>query len=162
MSEKVLGKSYSNIQGDLGSVRAAVGPSSWPFQWRNWPISGRDWNLTDDQLNLISNACNSATDASAPYVSGDVGGVWFYSRIRDTGYYHLMTPNSPTCRSASWGDGLLTTWPASSLHPGGANVVYLDGSVRFVSHDIELRIWRAQGTPMGNDYAGSAESVTNL
>jgi prepilin-type N-terminal cleavage/methylation domain-containing protein/prepilin-type processing-associated H-X9-DG protein len=151
MSEKVIGRSYSNVRGDLGEVRAAVGPGNLP-----WATD----NMTDAQLNSVSDACKNATNATAPYIGGDVGGVWFYSRIRDTGYYHLMTPNSPTCRSASRGDGLLTTWPASSLHAGGgANVLYLDGTVRFITKDIDTKIWRGMGTIDAGDDAGDNEGT---
>jgi prepilin-type N-terminal cleavage/methylation domain-containing protein/prepilin-type processing-associated H-X9-DG protein len=154
MSEKVLGQSYSNVKGDLGNLRNTVGPGTWPW-------TGGSHNLSHDQLDQLANACRDATNANAPYVSGDIGGVWFYSRIRDTGYYHLMTPNSPTCRTPTR-DGLLATWPASSLHPGGVNVLYLDGSVRFIGSNVEIRMWRAQGTIDAGDFAGSAENQANL
>jgi prepilin-type processing-associated H-X9-DG protein len=115
--------------------------------------------MTDEQLDSVSSSCKSATTA---FVDNAHGGVWFYARIRDTGYYHLMTPNSPTCRNASRGDGLLATWPASSLHPGGANTLYFDGSVRFVGANVNERIWRAQGTHNGADDAGTFATTTNL
>jgi prepilin-type processing-associated H-X9-DG protein len=40
---------------------------------------------------------------------------------------------------------------ARSRHPGGVNVVYGDGSLRFITDDIALDIWRAMGTMNGSE-----------
>jgi prepilin-type N-terminal cleavage/methylation domain-containing protein/prepilin-type processing-associated H-X9-DG protein len=144
MSERAIGYSFSGVQGELTQVHEAVGPSGFP-----WATN----NISEDNLALVRNACRSAsTPFAASYDSS--GGVWFYSRIRDTGYYHLMPPNSSTCKSASRPGGLLTTWPATSFHPGGVNVLYLDGSVRFVSSSVDALAWEAQGTPKRGDDPG--------
>jgi prepilin-type processing-associated H-X9-DG protein len=42
-----------------------------------------------------------------------------------------------------------------SQHPGGVHVALADGSVRFVSENIDLNVWsylgsRADGTPVGD------------
>ncbi len=73
-------------------------------------------------------------------------------------YNHLMGPNSRACYfplgGAGWwdkvhewdGDGGGT---ASSVHPGGVNVLLGDGSVRFVSENIDQVVWWYLGA--GND-----------
>ncbi len=43
---------------------------------------------------------------------------------------------------------------ARSFHPGGVNVLLMDGSVRFVSNQISLPIWRALGTRDGGEPGG--------
>lgn len=39
----------------------------------------------------------------------------------------------------------------SSLHPGGLNFVYADGSVRFINDSIAIGVYRAQGTIKGGE-----------
>jgi prepilin-type N-terminal cleavage/methylation domain-containing protein/prepilin-type processing-associated H-X9-DG protein len=40
---------------------------------------------------------------------------------------------------------------ARSRHPGGVNVVFADSSLRFVTNDIALDLWRAMGTMNGGE-----------
>ena len=47
-------------------------------------------------------------------------------------FYTLLPPNSPSCSSSAH-NGLIT---ASSHHPGGVNVAFMDRAVRFVSDGI--------------------------
>lgn len=42
-----------------------------------------------------------------------------------------------------------------SYHPGGVNVLLMDGSVRFVRSTISLTTWRALGTPAGGEVIGN-------
>jgi prepilin-type processing-associated H-X9-DG protein len=53
--------------------------------------------------------------------------------------------NLPCRKSTSpgWND---TTAAARSLHPGGVNILLADGSVRFISENIDVKIWRAFAT----------------
>ena len=51
-------------------------------------------------------------------------------------------PTKPPCANAG-----TANISARSLHPGGVNAVYCDGSVRFVSDNIdEVNVWRPTGT----------------
>ncbi len=73
-----------------------------------------------------------------------------YWTLQDTGrggpYYHVMTPNQPAC-AVSAGFGNVDSFiGASSFHPGGVNVLLLDGSVRFVKSSVGLTTWNALGT----------------
>ncbi|MGC8640736.1 MAG: H-X9-DG-CTERM domain-containing protein [Isosphaeraceae bacterium] len=36
---------------------------------------------------------------------------------------------------------------ASSNHPGGVNVLFMDGSVRFVQNSVNYLVWYAIATP---------------
>ncbi len=71
-------------------------------------------------------------------------------------YNHLLLPNEPACYNGPEDfqmEALLYLVPPSSLHDGGVNVLFLDGSVRFVSEGLDESVWRALGTING------AESV---
>ncbi len=48
--------------------------------------------------------------------------------------------------------GFLT---ARSYHPAGVNVLFCDGSVRFVGDDVSLAVWQAAATRAGDEMAGS-------
>lgn len=56
--------------------------------------------------------------------------------------------------------GILVAWllpavqAARSRHPGGVNVLVSDGSVNFISENIDLLTWRALGTRNGSEVSG--------
>jgi prepilin-type processing-associated H-X9-DG protein len=46
----------------------------------------------------------------------------------------------------------------ASYHPGGVNLLFLDGSVHFVKETINRTTWRALGTRSGGEVV-SADSL---
>jgi prepilin-type processing-associated H-X9-DG protein len=66
-------------------------------------------------------------------------------------YQHISPPNS---RSCGWLPSLRATMIASSRHTSGVNVLFGDGSVRFVSNSIALPTWRALGSRDGGEVVG--------
>lgn len=71
-----------------------------------------------------------------------------------TYYNHLLLPNERACYNGpeDWEmTHLLYLVPPSSLHPGGVNVLFLDGSVRFIAENLDETVWRALGTINGNE-----------
>jgi len=44
---------------------------------------------------------------------------------------------------------------ASSLHPGGVNALFADGSVRFIKNSISPVTWTALGTIAGREVISS-------
>jgi prepilin-type N-terminal cleavage/methylation domain-containing protein/prepilin-type processing-associated H-X9-DG protein len=89
-------------------------------------------------------------------------GAQHYANIEHTMYNHIFSPNSRIfdCNSGqsfhdSPNEVSITT--ARSYHPGGVNVLFSDGSVRFVKDAVNVGVWRALGTRAGNE-AVSADS----
>jgi prepilin-type processing-associated H-X9-DG protein len=110
-----------------------------------------------------------------------------HSRWTNAGVYHsgetgAYTPNKLTVtklppgtvlsfpQSAIVGDGwtgnendggangvTFAAFPARSYHPGGVNVLFADGSVKFVKDSVNGTTWQALHTPMGGEVV-SADS----
>ncbi len=47
--------------------------------------------------------------------------------------------------------------PPSSAHPGGVNVAFGDGSVRFLKDSVSLPIWRALSTRNGGEVLSGSD-----
>ncbi len=103
---------------------------------------------TPDESLQICRAVDTA-DLSKQGVS-DVGAPWLQSYHSTTQYFHVHPPNE---RSCMYPPGRIAT-TAASHHVGGVHVTLCDGSVRFVSENIDLGIWRAVGTRNGKEVVG--------
>ncbi|GIW78762.1 MAG: prepilin-type N-terminal cleavage/methylation domain-containing protein [Gemmatales bacterium] len=84
------------------------------------------------------------------------GGSWRYrgypwreGSIWRNGYNHLLPPNA-TCWRVN-NDWWQLVTPATSYHPGGVNVAFADGSVRFVSQTVDPNVWTAAGSRNGGE-----------
>ena len=65
-------------------------------------------------------------------------------------YSHTQTPNRTSCVYHDInqdGRGTITMLSASSNHPGGVNVLFMDGSVRFIKSSVNYMTWYAIATP---------------
>jgi prepilin-type processing-associated H-X9-DG protein len=78
-------------------------------------------------------------------------------------YSHINPPNTRACVYANenqaysqnvlWSLG--TMIGASSNHPGGVNVGFLDGSVRFIKNSVSLATWGSIATKAGGEVISS-------
>jgi len=69
-------------------------------------------------------------------------------------YSHTQTPNRRACHytdAAPDDRATITAVGASSLHPGGVNVAFADGTVRWVKTNVNWTTWQALGTPNGGE-----------
>jgi prepilin-type N-terminal cleavage/methylation domain-containing protein/prepilin-type processing-associated H-X9-DG protein len=112
-----------------------------------------NWDLVMVQLqNLpINDALCSSLGASA---SAFRCARWVDGFVLYSAYYHWQPPNSavPDCGVTS---PIRALWIAArSHHPGGVNVAFVDGSVRFVSETLDVEIWRALGSRNGREVVG--------
>jgi prepilin-type N-terminal cleavage/methylation domain-containing protein/prepilin-type processing-associated H-X9-DG protein len=88
------------------------------------------------------------------------GERWIYHDAgRGGSYHHIQTPNQKSCGYNNGGaatiDNITT---ASSNHPGGVNVVFWDGTVRFVKDSVNYQTWFAIGTK-GNGEVVSSDAL---
>jgi prepilin-type N-terminal cleavage/methylation domain-containing protein/prepilin-type processing-associated H-X9-DG protein len=103
-------------------------------------------------------ACKGLSGGTAPTTDGIFGTQWLPSiefATANNAYTHVMTPNSLSCTGApdsaqvisnpAWG-GIGAAITATSNHPGGVNVAFCDGSVKFIKDSIDLPTWWALGT----------------
>jgi prepilin-type N-terminal cleavage/methylation domain-containing protein/prepilin-type processing-associated H-X9-DG protein len=99
-------------------------------------------------------------------VFGYKGEYWHLMDPGRGGWYcHTMPPNTKACRC--WGNGqyslpydgdMESMIGASSSHPGGINVLFMDGSVRFIKNSVNYQTWIAIGST-GQGETVSADSL---
>ncbi len=94
----------------------------------------------NDQLFPPSDCENRATKAWAYR-----GLEWYRALMVATYYNHTLPPNAPfrDCIASNLYQG---HFAARSYHIGGVNCVLADGSIRFVSNNVDTNVWRAVGT----------------
>lgn len=74
---------------------------------------------------------------------------------------HILPPNSHSCFNGPPPIGLdfqqfeFGQPSATSLHRGGVNALLCDGSVRFISQNIDRLVWRAAGSRNGAEVTGA-------
>jgi prepilin-type processing-associated H-X9-DG protein len=114
---------------------------------RDWILS---WPGYDPSVVSVDAWCQYCAGLSysnsLPAVRYDGGRSWMLGTIEYTGFTTAITPNSeiPDCGGET-NDGV-GVFAARSYHPGTVHVSMADGSVRSVSNQIDLRVWRALGT----------------
>ena len=83
---------------------------------------------------------------------------WAYGGLGLTSFNTIVPPNSTQypwggCRLDQVGGGF--AWGpysnATSNHPGGCNVLFGDGSVKFIKGSIDIKIWWGLGTRNGGE-----------
>jgi prepilin-type N-terminal cleavage/methylation domain-containing protein/prepilin-type processing-associated H-X9-DG protein len=80
-------------------------------------------------------------------------GQEYYRNLPQTGYYnHTLTPNSTWWDCGINGGTFAQSHNAArSYHPGGVNVAFADGSVKFIKSTINIVPWRGLGTRAGGE-----------
>jgi prepilin-type N-terminal cleavage/methylation domain-containing protein/prepilin-type processing-associated H-X9-DG protein len=163
-SEALVGDSNgSEFAGNTGN----------PSRYRGNYITGDVSNETGKNLlNIESNpqaafatlqACMAAFKTSNAAIQDDRGFRWCMGTTGWTMFNTVQVPNDSQypmggCRSGGTpgqfpNDGF--SYGASSAHPGGANVLFGDGSVRFVKSSISYQTWWALGTRNGGEVVSS-------
>ena len=118
--------------------------------------------LTGLQTCVTKFASEPATSSSA--ITDYKGYRWAMGALSFGSFNMAQTPNDPQfpvggCRSGGsgnegWMDGAWSVG-AASAHPGGGNILFGDGSVKFVKSTISRKTWWALGTKSGNEVVSS-------
>ncbi len=157
-SELLLGASTSDPQPLISSNTAKRGVYLPGALNPNYQTGNQALAITNIQI------CNSQPGTTAGNTSWLLGFSWamgypWHGAVNR--YDHYNTPNKYTCivaaettGSGEWGGaaGLVT---ATSNHPGGVNVCFTDGSVRFVKDSVQPQTWWAIGTRNGGETVSS-------
>ena len=95
--------------------------------------------------------CNATnvTDLSRQGYS-NVGGPWLQQYHSTNQYNHILPPNGLSCM---FPPGRIAT-TANSQHTGGIQLVLCDGSVRFISENLDVDLWRNMGSIDGGEVLG--------
>lgn len=105
--------------------------------------------------------CNQAAIWNYGYPRGF---GWASGEFRCALYNHKRPPNAniPDCVGVEMGGDVSTRFTpygwrtARSLHPGGVNACFADGSTRFLSDDIDGNLWAAMATIAGGEIAAES------
>jgi len=141
------------LNGYVGNTYPGNRPNSLRVSYQTGFTVNWDSGNATEALNFVM-LCRSLPATTAPTNptqwsgacwSGDHAGTLHFNA-----YNHNNTPNGLSCVSGnSWGGppgGLNDAITAGSLHPGGVNVCFTDGSVKFIKDSISIPTWWAIGT----------------
>ncbi len=149
-SEQTLGMGYSGGGGN--ATTPTVLPTSAP------PINPQQQILAitggqNDSGTGIDTSPAACVVGATGFWRGTRGGKWLNGHYGDTIYNHSLAPNAKTfdCVNSSNNAGLTA---ARSRHTGGVMTLLCDGSVRFVSDNIDMTTWRALASRGGGEVLG--------
>jgi prepilin-type N-terminal cleavage/methylation domain-containing protein/prepilin-type processing-associated H-X9-DG protein len=110
-----------------------------------------------DRCALIATKNNQTLEKGAAG-AGEVGrwvwrGHWTNDgRIASTGFLTVISPNGPTCSTGGMNGNGASVYTAQSYHTGGVNAVFFDGTVRFISDNIDnANLSNPDGTAVSKD-----------
>jgi prepilin-type processing-associated H-X9-DG protein len=115
----------------------------------------QDTQNAQEALQFVK-TCQSlpGTQSADIYSTQRLGFLWDAAAVNaneaNTGYFHFNTPNKLSCTAANTQYPWVGDWheaiTATSNHPGGVNVCFGDGSVKFIKDSISIPTWWAIGS----------------
>ena len=123
-----------------------------------WPAPNGPYATVPQVLQQVASNC---TTLGPP--TWDQKGMAWVDNLAGVGggYSHLLAPNKPACFYPQYskakydepapGNDDVTMINAQSNHPGGVNVCFLDGSVKFIKDTVSLATWGAIATKAGGE-----------
>ena len=112
---------------------------------------------------LFVQGCQSIPSTQAALYSTTIGSMLlpgYPMHIGLTSYVHWTPPNTPPCNNPADPTWLSYVGPygsptANSMHPGGVNVCFSDGSVHFIKSSVSPQTWWGLGTRSGGEVLSS-------
>ena len=107
--------------------------------------------------------CTQMNMSTAMPLTSWMGATWLIGDMSCSTYNHVSTPNTRTCAAMN-GMGMMGSManmavelPPSSYHPGGVNLLFGDGSVKFIKDSVALFVWRALSTRNGGEVISGSD-----
>jgi prepilin-type processing-associated H-X9-DG protein len=140
MSERIKGKGSNNRS--AGYVPGKPSPS-----FIDIPGVAND-GKTDASPQAFYNACKAITNPQSRQLDSQdsSGAKWDVGYAADTRYVHVLPPNFTQCTGDDDDAGRQVGYGASSHHPSGVNVLFCDGSVKFIKDSVNVTAWWALGS----------------
>ncbi len=168
ISEKMMGTSDFGNSSGTSLIRASMGQLAMPGMFATSITINVDQGAAGYPLaQQFYQACNAipGTQTLSTYSGWWDGACWDGSHggtLNFNSYDHWNTPNKFSCLAAN-SYGSIQNSPgsvndaitATSFHPGGVNVAFCDGSVRFVKDSVGAQVWWAIGTRNGGETVSS-------
>ena len=159
-SERLLGLADTTglTQNSANGKRGIYQPGA-----AEWRIPGQSDFGTGDAAKATAwlALCKSVpgnTPTGLSYLSGAHWSLSYPWHSVNGSYNHFNTPNGTTCTTTNsespWGGGAAII-PPTSNHPGGVNIAFTDGSVKFIKDTINVQTWWALGTKNGGEVVSS-------
>jgi prepilin-type N-terminal cleavage/methylation domain-containing protein/prepilin-type processing-associated H-X9-DG protein len=123
----------------------------------------RDSNAWSDSMVITAQTsqaalyqtCTTTNPLTATRLTHVQGASWVMGEMCCTLYNHVSTPNTVTCAGLGFANNNMANMPMqvppSSLHHGGVNVLFGDGSAKFIKTAVNLQVWQALGTRAGGE-----------
>jgi prepilin-type N-terminal cleavage/methylation domain-containing protein/prepilin-type processing-associated H-X9-DG protein len=160
------------LSGYVWGTTASVYPGNGPAALRaifQGTYTAQPSSVTPANMNsqnpalLFVQGCQSIPSTTAAIYPATLGVMMLPGYPMHTGltsYMHWTAPNTPSCNNPADPSWLSYVGPygsvsATSLHPGGVNVCFADGSVHFIKNSIGLQAWWGLGTRSGGEVIGS-------
>ena len=143
MSEKVKG-----IGTDVTTLDV-LKPSSNQYQKNLGATGNGNDNVPNPYFLLCSSLATNSAALTGPTNFTAQGSYWFDGHPENGMYNHVMVPNTWSCSNGNVNDA--GAFPPTSRHSGGVNILFADGSVKFIKQTISTRTWWALGSRNGSE-----------
>lgn len=177
---RINGIFYENSATNLAQIiDGSSQTAAFAEQIRSQP-GNSTWNGTTPVGGMVlttgnNNATNGPPLLNYPADCNQVGNIqlntfgcmWLFGAPGHSMYNHVRPPNDKRldCRGGlpqsnrtnQWWNLLTHNIASHSLHPGGVNVLFCDGSSRFVKNGVNIIIWQAIGTRNGAEVVSGTD-----